>query len=76
MVFAALVVINSSVQLPAAIPKAASTLSSWCLVTAIAALGMITSFRDLFQVGWKPLVLLVAETAWICGVVLITVVAL
>ncbi len=76
MVFAALVVINSSVQLPAAIPKAASTLSSWCLVTAIAALGMKTSFRDLFQVGWKPLVLLVAETAWICGVVLITVVAL
>mgnify|MGYP006269353017 CR=1 FL=1 len=75
MGFAALVVINSIVQLPAVIPKAASTLSSWCLVTAIAALGMKTSFRDLFQVGWKPLALMLAETAWICAFVLITVAA-
>ena len=74
MGFAALVVLNSVVQLPASIPKAASTISSWCLVTAISALGMKTSFRDLFQVGWKPLALMVAETAWICGLVLVSVV--
>ena len=72
--FTALVILNSTDALPVALPKIGISVSNWCLVTAIAALGMKTSFQDLFKVGWKPLVLMIAETAWICGLVLIAVV--
>lgn len=68
--FAALVALNSLVALPAAITSAATTVSGACLVTAIAALGMKTSFRDLLEVGWKPVGLIVAETLWIAALVL------
>ena len=47
--------------------------SSWCLVTAIAALGMKTSFKSLVEVGWRPVGLLVAETIWIGALVLLSV---
>ena len=40
------------------------------LVTAIAALGMKTSFKTLIEVGWRPVGLMLAETAWIAAVVL------
>ena len=51
--------------------NSASSVSSWCLVTAIAALGMKTSLRDLLDVGWKPVGLMLAETIWIAGFVLL-----
>jgi uncharacterized membrane protein YadS len=44
--------------------------SRWCLVTAIAALGMKTSFKKLVAVGWRPIGLMAIETAWIAVVVL------
>jgi uncharacterized membrane protein YadS len=50
--------------------EAAGTVSRWCLVTAIAALGMKTAFRKLAAVGWRPIALMVLETAWIAGLVL------
>jgi len=37
---------------------------------AIAALGMKTSFKDLFAVGRRPIGLMLAETAWIALLVL------
>ena len=40
----------------------ANEASRWCLVAAIAALGMKTSFKALFAVGWRPVGLMVAET--------------
>ena len=43
ILFAALVALNSFVGLPAWAIAAATTFSTWCLVTAIAALGMKTS---------------------------------
>jgi Na+/proline symporter len=43
------------------------------LNTAIAALGMKTSFKDLVAVGWRPVGLMVAETAWIFAVVVLAV---
>jgi uncharacterized membrane protein YadS len=39
--------------------------SRWMLVTAIAAAGVKTSFEDLLKLGWKPVVLLLGETAFI-----------
>ena len=44
-----------------------SSASQLCLVTAMAAVGMSTSFRSILSVGWKPIALLVAETGWIAG---------
>ena len=49
---------------------AANLASRACLVTAIAALGMKTSFGELAKAGWRPLALMVGETLWICGLVL------
>ncbi len=68
--FAALVALNSLGALPAPATGAATTISGWCLVTAIAALGMKTSFHDLTRVGWRPAGLIVAETIWIAALVL------
>jgi uncharacterized integral membrane protein (TIGR00698 family) len=73
--FAALVVLNSSGLLPKAATDAANDVSRWCLVTAIAALGMKTSFKDLAAVGWKPIALMVVETVWIAAITVVAVVS-
>jgi uncharacterized integral membrane protein (TIGR00698 family) len=71
--FAALVVINSMGLSPKAVIDLANDVSRWCLVAAIAALGMKTSFKALFAVGWRPVGLMVAETLWIAALVLFAV---
>jgi uncharacterized integral membrane protein (TIGR00698 family) len=71
--FAFLVAVNSSGLLPKPVTQSANDVSRWCLVTAIAALGMKTSFKDLAAVGWKPIALMLAETAWIATVTLVAV---
>jgi uncharacterized integral membrane protein (TIGR00698 family) len=43
-----------------------------CLVTAIAALGVKTSFQSLVSLGWRPVIMLVMETVWIAAFVAIT----
>jgi len=68
--FAALVAINSLGWLPKPVTGGASVLSSWCLVVAISALGMKTSFKSLVTAGWRPVGLMVAETLWIGALVL------
>lgn len=70
LVFVALVAANSTGIVPKAVVQAMSDVSRWCLVTAISALGMKTSFKDLIAVGWRPIGLMVAETAWIGAIVL------
>ncbi len=71
--FAALVLANSFGLLPQALIDFANDVSRWALVAAIAALGMKTSFKDLFAAGWRPVGLMVAETIWIAILVLISV---
>jgi uncharacterized integral membrane protein (TIGR00698 family) len=71
--FAALVVANSFGLLPQILIDFANDVSRWALVTAIAALGMKTSFKDLFAAGWRPVGLMVAETIWIAILVLVSV---
>lgn len=68
--FVILVVLNSVGALPKVAADAASEVSRWCLVIAISALGMKTSFKDLSVVGWRPIALMAIETLWIAGVVL------
>lgn len=72
--FAALVALNSLGLLPGPALAAAGDLSRACLVTAIAALGMKTSFRALAQAGWRPVGVMVLETAWIGALVLAAVI--
>jgi uncharacterized integral membrane protein (TIGR00698 family) len=71
--FAVLVALNSAGYLPKTAIDAANDVSRWCLVTAIAALGMKTSFKDLVAVGWKPIALMVLETIWIAAVTAVAV---
>jgi len=51
--FALLVLANSFGLLPRAAIDFANDVSRWCLVAAIAALGMKTSFKDLFAAGLR-----------------------
>ena len=68
--FAALVATNSLGLMAKPVADAAKELSNWCLVTAIAALGMKTTFKALIVVGWRPVALMLLETAWIGGLVM------
>jgi uncharacterized integral membrane protein (TIGR00698 family) len=68
--FAALVAINSLGFLPKVAVTAATDVSRWLLVVAIAALGMKTSFKALIAAGWRPVAVMVLETLWIAGLVL------
>lgn len=68
--FVALVVINSVGAVPAAVQAGLGDISRACLVLAIAALGVKTSFRQLARAGWRPMLLLLVETLWMAGLVL------
>src|SRR5690606_27351095 len=63
--FAALVLVNSLGWIPSEVTGIASTLSNWCLVISIAALGVKTSFEKLASLGWRPVALLAGETAFV-----------
>jgi uncharacterized integral membrane protein (TIGR00698 family) len=68
--FVAMVLVNSMGVLPALVLNGINDVSRGCLVAAIAALGMKTSFAQLARAGWRPLALIVIETLWIAGFVL------
>ncbi|MGZ5040140.1 MAG: YeiH family protein [Usitatibacter sp.] len=68
--FAALVVVTSMGWIPASAVEAGSIVSRWCLVTAIAAIGMKTSLRSLVDMGPRPVMLIVAETVFLAALVL------
>ena len=68
--FAMLVVLNSIGWLPVEVATFGSDLSRWCLVAAVAALGMKTQLRELMTVGLKPVALMVGETAFLAILVL------
>jgi uncharacterized integral membrane protein (TIGR00698 family) len=74
--FVALVLVNSLGLVPAAVAQAASDLSRWCLVTAIAALGIKTSLQKLAVVGWRAVALMFGETLFLALLVLGTILAL
>lgn len=69
--FIALVVLNSAGGVPVAAGRLLSDMSRICLVVAIAALGMKTSLARLMGLGWRPLALMLIETVWLAGLVLV-----
>ena len=69
-VFVGLVGIGSMGAIPPAVVDGLNSASRACLVVAIAALGMKTSFAQLARAGWRPLVLIIIETFWLAALVL------
>ncbi len=72
--FAVLVVVNGLGVIPTPALVALKSISRWCLVTAIAALGMKTSLKAMAGVGGRAIGLIVAETVFLATLVLIIVV--
>lgn len=60
--FIVLVIINSLGLLPTAVTQAISDGSRWCLLIAVAALGVKTSIKDFIAVGPSPIAVLIAQT--------------
>ena len=69
LAFIVLVLLSSQQLIPASVIAFSSDSSRACLVLAIAAAGVKTDFADLIKLGWAPLVMLVAETLWIAGLI-------
>ncbi|MEZ5662678.1 MAG: putative sulfate exporter family transporter [Burkholderiaceae bacterium] len=65
--FAALVAINSTGWIPRPVVLAGQSVSQFLLVAAMGAIGMKTHLRELATVGWKPVALMVAETAFLAA---------
>ena len=63
--FVVLVGVNSLGLIPAKVSEGLSDISRWCLATAIAALGVKTSLKQLAEVGWRPVALMVGETVFL-----------
>jgi uncharacterized integral membrane protein (TIGR00698 family) len=68
--FLGMVALNSAGALDAPVRQVVDWLSRGCLVVAIAALGMKTSFAQLARAGWRPFALILAETLWLALLVL------
>lgn len=68
--FAALVLLSSAGMIDAALVGKLGWVSRAMLVTAIAAVGVKTSFQDLGKLGWLPVAMLVGETLFIATLVL------
>jgi len=68
--FAVLVAVNSFGWIPKAVADFGSDFSRWCLVAAIAAIGMKTQLRELVTVGWKPIALMIGETVFLAGLII------
>lgn len=60
--FALLILVNSTHWIPSGIVHAGQGLSQWCLVAAMVAIGMKTHLKNLMDVGWKPIALMLIET--------------
>ena len=68
--FLVLIALQSLHGIPTVLQPAIGEASRGCLVVAIAALGVKTSFKTLMETGWRPLILLLIETAWLAGALL------
>ncbi len=68
--FLGLAVLGSLGAITPPLQKFGSDLSTWCLVTAIAALGMKIQIKELTTVGIKPVLLMLGETVFLAALVL------
>ena len=69
VVFVILVAVNSAGWIPPQTGEWLAGFSRWCLVAAIAALGVMTSFAELAALGWQPVILMVSETLFLASLI-------
>jgi len=67
--FVVLVIVNSMNWVPPAAHAVLTPVSSWCLLTAVAALGVKTSLKALTDVGPAPISVMVLQTALLAALV-------
>lgn len=72
-VFLLLVGLASAGLLAPSLMAAATTVSKWALLIAIAAAGIKTNFADLLKIGMTPVLMLLSETLFIALFVLISI---
>ncbi len=68
--FLVLAAINSIGLIPEAVSKLAGDASRWALLIAIAAVGMKSSLKRIFDVGGQAITLILAETVFIGAIIL------
>lgn len=66
--FMALVLLNSAGVVTQQLTNALGHVSRVCLVIAISALGIKTSFEELVRLGWRPMALMLVESVWLAAV--------
>ena len=71
--FLALVLVNTFVPLPDFVGEAGNAASRWGLLAAIAAVGVKTQFKEVIEIGWKPVLLMILETLFIAALALIVI---
>lgn len=69
--FAACVLFNSYVPIPPDVKGFFVAASRFMLVTAIAAIGLKSDLKELANVGLRPVALMVLQTVWLAGVILV-----
>jgi uncharacterized integral membrane protein (TIGR00698 family) len=69
--FVLLMVVNSINILPHPIVEAGDIVSRWCLITAIASIGIKTRLGEIVKLGIKPVLLMFAETILLAIMVLL-----
>ncbi len=68
--FSALVALNSAGHIDLAMQGALAEISRACLIMAMAAMGVKTSFKDIARAGWQPLALIATESLWLGALML------
>ncbi len=69
VVFVVLVIVNSLGWVPARAESLLTPVSSWCLLTAVAGLGVKTSLKAIVDVGPAPIGVMIAQTVFLAAFV-------
>ncbi len=69
--FVVLVILNSFHVFPPAVTEVSAEISRWALLTAIGAVGLKTSLREVMNVGGSAIAVLVTETAFIACLIIV-----
>lgn len=68
--FIFVVILNSVEIIPEIVASSMVELSRWCLVLAMVGLGMKSSFKELAEMGWRPIILITGETIFLALLIL------
>ncbi len=63
--------INSLITLPKFVSTSLNDISRWCLICAIAAIGMKTHLKEIAKLGWRPVILMIGEAVFLATITLI-----